>query len=54
MNKKAAIEKSTEIIIAILLGIVVVLLYLTFVYSPGRLEGMISGVFSDLDKLVLG
>lgn len=54
MNKKAAIEQSTEIIIAILLGVILILLYMFGVLSPTRLKDMIASSFDNIEKMVFG
>jgi len=54
INKKAVIEKSTEIIIMILIGVILILLYMFGILSPTRLKEMLSSTFESVEKMVFG
>ena len=54
MNKKAVIEKSTEIIIMILLGVILIMLYMFGVLSPTKIKEMLSNSFDAIEKMVFG
>ena len=54
MKKKAAIEMSTETIIMILIGVVVIVIYMFTLLSPTKIKEMIAGTFEAIEKTVFG
>ena len=54
MNKKAVTEQMIWIIISILLGVVIIFLYLSTVYSPSKTGDVMTSVFDVFDKMVTG